>query len=102
MPDSSGPGLYSARLARLGLSLQTALGGLVRKTCYEQPWMLDFVDRPWAVDVSYTEARLAWSCTPGMGILDRLPQMLERFRGDRRAWELRNRCRNEGRYAYSP
>jgi nucleoside-diphosphate-sugar epimerase len=98
----AGPILIPPRLARLGLSLHTALGRLVRKTPHEQPWMLDFVDRPWAADVSYTESRLAWSCTPGMGILDRLPQILERFRGDRRAWELRNRCRNEGRYDYAP
>ncbi len=96
------PILIPPRLARLGLSLRTALGRLVRRTSYEQPWMLDFVDRPWATNASDTESRLAWSCTPGMGILDRLPQILERFRADRRTWELRNRCRNEGRYDYSP
>jgi len=89
-------------LARLGISMRTALDRLVQKTSYEQPWMLDFVDRPWVADVSDTQSRLDWSCTPGMGILDRLPQILERFRADRRAWELRNRCRNEGRYDYSP
>jgi nucleoside-diphosphate-sugar epimerase len=89
-------------LARLGISMRTALGRLVQKTSTEQPWMLDFVDRPWVADASDTESRLAWSCTPGMGILDRLPQILERFRANRRAWELRNRCRNEGRYDYSP
>jgi nucleoside-diphosphate-sugar epimerase len=96
------PILIPPRLARLGLSLRTALGRLGGKTYYEQPWMLDFVDRPWATDASFTESRLAWSCTPGMGILDRLPQILERFRADRREWELRNRRRNEGRYDYSP
>jgi len=96
------PILVPRGLARLGLSLQAALGWLVRRPPYEQPWMLDFVDRPWAVDVSYTESRLAWSCTPGMGVLDRLPRILERFKGDRRAWELRNRCRNERHYDYAP
>ena len=89
-------------LARLGLSLRTTLGWLGRRSPFEQPWMLEFVDRPWAPDVSYTESRLAWSCTPGMGILDCLPQILERFKENRRVWELRNRCRNEGRYDYSP
>jgi hypothetical protein len=96
------PILMPPRLARLGLSLRTALDRLVQRDSYEQPWMLDFVDRPWATDVSYTESHLAWSCTPGMGILDRLPQILQRFRADRRTWELRNSCRNEGRYDYSP
>jgi nucleoside-diphosphate-sugar epimerase len=89
-------------LARLGLSMRIALGRLIQKTSYEQPWMLDFVDRPWVADVSETQSRLAWSCTPGMGILDRLPQILERFRTDRRAFEFRNRCRNQGRYNYFP
>jgi hypothetical protein len=93
--------LVPPHLARFGLSIRSAFGRLTGKTYYEQPWMLDFVDRPWATDASYTESRLAWSCTPGMGVLDRLPQILERFRADPRAWELRNRCRNEGRYDYS-
>jgi nucleoside-diphosphate-sugar epimerase len=96
------PIFISPRLARLGISMRTAFGRLVQETSYEQPWMLDFVDRPWVTDVSNTDSRLAWSCTPGMGILDRLPQILERFRADRRAWDLHNRCRNEGRYDYSP
>ena len=96
------PILIPPRLARLGLRLRAPLGRLAQESYYEQPWMLDFVDRPWATDAGYTEKRLAWSCTPGMGILDRLPQILERFRADRRAWELRNRRRNEGRYDYLP
>jgi nucleoside-diphosphate-sugar epimerase len=96
------PILISPRLARLGLSLRTALGRLTRKTYFEEPGMVDFVDRPWVTDASYTESRLAWSCTPGMGVLDRLPRILKRFRVDPRTWELRNRCRNEGRYDYSP
>jgi nucleoside-diphosphate-sugar epimerase len=96
------PILIPPLLARLGLRLRAPLARLAQESYYEQPWMLDFVDRPWATDAGYTEKRLAWGCTPGMGILDRLPQILERFRADRRAWELRNRRRNEGCYGYSP
>jgi nucleoside-diphosphate-sugar epimerase len=96
------PILVPPNLARFGLSIRSAFGSLTGRACHEQPWMLDFVDRPWATDASYTESRLAWSCTPGMGVLDLLPKILEHFRVDPRAWELRNRCRNERRYDYCP
>jgi nucleoside-diphosphate-sugar epimerase len=89
-------------LARLGVILKLALGSLTGDMPYERPWMLEFVDRPWASDTRYTQQRLGWRCSPGMGILDRLPVILRRFTGDRRRWEARNRRRNQRRYVYSP
>jgi hypothetical protein len=62
--------------------------------------MLKYVDRPWVVDTTYTRNRLGWRCTEGMGILDRLPIMLDHFTQQRRTWEHRNRVRNKGEYAY--
>jgi len=96
------PILMPPDLARLGLFLRLALGSLTGDVPYERPWMLEFVDRPWVADTSYTQQRLGWSCSPGMGILDRLPMMLQRFTRNRRAWEERNRLRNQRRYVYSP
>ena len=95
-PKSIPPGM-----ARLGLPARRAIGSLIGRTPFERPWMLEYVDRPWVVDTTYTRDKLGWDCTQGMGVLDRLPTMLEHFKTDRRAWEHRNRIRNEGRYAYS-
>lgn len=86
--------------ARIGLLLRRALGYFTGDVPFEHPWMLDYVDRPWVVDTTYTRKKLGWSCTEGMGVVDRLPLILERFRQDRRTWEDRNRRRDSGRYVY--
>jgi nucleoside-diphosphate-sugar epimerase len=86
--------------ARLGLHARRAIGAIFGRVPFEQPWMLKYVDRPWVVDTTYTRDRLGWSCTEGMGILDRLPIMLEQFMQERRTWEHRNRVRYQGQYAY--
>lgn len=89
-------------LAKLGLSLMKVLGPFIGYTPFEQPWMLAFVDRPWVMDANYTQKKLGWSCSPGMGLLDRLPTILKRYTTNGRIWEERNKRRNEGRYVYLP
>ncbi|MGO9114625.1 MAG: NAD-dependent epimerase/dehydratase family protein [Thermoguttaceae bacterium] len=86
--------------ARLGLHARRTIGPILGRAPFERPWMLNYVDRPWVVDTTYTRNRLGWSCTEGMGILDRLPTMLDLFMQHRRIWERRNRVRNQGEYAY--
>ncbi len=86
--------------ARLGLPARRAIGAILGRAPFERPWMLKYVDRPWVADTTYTRNRLGWSCTEGLGILDRLPIMLEHFTRERRIWEDRNRVRNQGQYAY--
>jgi nucleoside-diphosphate-sugar epimerase len=86
--------------ARIGLHARRAAGAILGRPPFERQWMLDYVDRPWVVDATYTGRRLGWSCTAGMGILDRLPIMLDHFTQQRPAWEERNRARNQGEYAY--
>jgi nucleoside-diphosphate-sugar epimerase len=99
--SSSKPIHISPSFAKIGLYLKCALGFVSGKMPDERPWMLTYVDRPWVTDTTYTQKRLGWSCTPGKGILDRIPVILDCFRRDRRAWEERNRLRNEAQYAYS-
>ncbi len=86
--------------AGLGLRARRAIGAIFGRVPFERPWMLKYVDRPWVVDTTCTRNRLGWSCTEGMGILDRLPTMLDHFLQQRRTWEHRNRVRNQGQYAY--
>ncbi len=89
-------------LAGMALRLKVAWGFLTRNMPCERPWMLQYVDRPWVADTSRTRATLSWDCTPGLGILDRLPLILSRVHQDRRTWEKHNRARNALRYAYRP
>lgn len=96
-----GPIFVSPKLAKIGLHAGRVIGRLAGRVPFERPWMLDYVDRPWVVDAAHTRRRLDWSCTAGLGILDRLPVILEHFLGDRPLWVHRNRVRTEGRYAYS-
>lgn len=95
------PIFISPSFAKFGLFLRVVLGVIANDAPYERPWMLEFVDRPWVTDVSHTQNRLGWSCSPGMGILERLPIILHRFKERRSTWIERNKRRNIGRYAYS-
>jgi hypothetical protein len=94
------PIFISPRLAKAGLLARHAWGRLVRDPPFERTWMLQYADRPWVVDATYTQRKLKWSCGRGMGVLDRMPAMLEHFLRDRPAWDRRNRARNRGEYGY--
>jgi len=92
----------SPTTARLGLLLRWGLGLFTGCEPYEQPWMLRYIDRPWVTDTRHTRRMLQWDCTPGLGLLDCLPAMAERFRLDRHRWERLNRMREQRRYQFHP
>ena len=87
--------------ARLGLYAKLFLGRLTGNLPYEKPWMLRYIDHPWVVDTEYTRRSLSWNCSPGLGICECLPRMLERFMKHPILWEERNTRRNERRYVYA-
>lgn len=87
-------------IAKLGVWFRCALGALSGSMPYERPWMLDYVDRPWIADTSKTKSTLDWDCTPELGILRKIPDILSNLRANPKGWEERNISRNEGRYLY--
>jgi nucleoside-diphosphate-sugar epimerase len=89
-------------LVEPALRVKVAWGWVMRNMPCERPWMLNYADRPWVVDTSRARATLDWDCTPRLGVLERLPVILDRFHRDRRAWERRNRARNALKYCYLP
>jgi len=89
-------------LARAGLWMKLAAGRLTGDMPFERPWMLAYVDRPWVTDTTYTREKLGWHGRDAYSLANRLPRILDHFDHDRRAWESRNRRRNEGRYSYLP
>jgi nucleoside-diphosphate-sugar epimerase len=87
-------------IAKLGVWFQCAFGKFSGSMPYERPWMLDYVDRPWTADTSKTRRTLDWDCTPELGILRKIPDILSNLRKNPEGWEERNISRNERRYLY--
>jgi nucleoside-diphosphate-sugar epimerase len=87
-------------LARGILFFKNSCRLVVNRKRYERRWMLDYVDRPLAVDTARTSQRLRWQPDPEAGILNRLAPMIERLKRHRQMWARRNLRRNEGCYRY--
>lgn len=75
---------------------------LRKRETYERSWMLAYVDRPLAIDASYTRARLQWTPDPDLTILNRLPVLMNHVRQTPTLWHRRNHLRNQARYEYLP
>ena len=89
-------------LAKPVLHAKYVLNALIRKETYERAWMIDYVDRPFRVDTTYTREKLGWNPTPGLHILERLPVLMKNFTSHYRQWDMRNIRRNEQKYEYNP
>jgi nucleoside-diphosphate-sugar epimerase len=89
------------KIAKFGVWFRCALGEFSGNMPYERPWMLDYVDKPWTTDTNKTRQILDWDCTPELGILRKIPDLLCNLRTDPKGWEERNISRNERRFFYS-
>lgn len=99
---SMGPVHVPARLTWLALQARQTLNRLQGQKTYEQPWMIRYVDRPIRVDTTRTRKILDWEPASTLGILERIPIIVNRFRRFGLAWYLRNIRRNEQEYVYEP
>ena len=89
------------KIAKFGVRIRRAVGELSGNVPYERPWMMDYVDRPWTIDTSETRKILDWDCTPELGILVKIEDIMENLQLDPKGWKKRNIARNERRYSYS-
>jgi nucleoside-diphosphate-sugar epimerase len=89
------------KIAKLGARIRCVLGEFSGHIPYERPWMLDYVDKPWTTDTSKTRRILDWDCTPELGILRKIPDILRNLKRDPEGWERRNIARNERCFYYS-
>ena len=94
---SSRPLYVPRRVARAGLVLAATVGRRVGIRIFEQPWMAEYIDRPWLIDCRYSEHKLQRPPGSGIELLERLPAMVGHRMRDPLQWELRNRCRYQGR-----
>lgn len=57
---------------------------------FERPWMARYIDRQLPVDASRTRQRLGWSPRERLGLLRRLPFLVENLKNDPSEWHRRN------------
>lgn len=94
------PIFIPTHLVRLFLTGKHAWNRLNRRQSYERAWMLDYVDRPLAIDATHTREKLQWSPDPRYAIVNRLPVLMRHFQKERTLWEMRNIRRNEANYEF--
>jgi nucleoside-diphosphate-sugar epimerase len=100
-PLSLKPIHINKKFAKTGLRFRRAMGAVTGNLPYERPWMLDYADMSWSVDNAITRRILNWDCTPGLGILQKIPEIMSNLRKDPKGWESKNISRNERRFNYS-
>jgi len=73
-------------VTRLWLHLRDLGGRTVGRRPFERPWMGRYLDRRLAVNVARTRERLGWSIRPRLGLLRRIPFLMENLRSRPIRW----------------
>ncbi len=94
---SSRPLYVPRRFAQAGLVLAATASRGLGFQIFEQPWMAQYIDRPWRTDCRVSEQKLRRPLSTGFGLLERLPTMVGNRMRDPAQWKLRNRRRHQGR-----
>ncbi|MBL8722176.1 MAG: NAD(P)-dependent oxidoreductase [Myxococcales bacterium] len=80
-----------APLAWVGMWGRDLAGRVVGQRPFERAWMADYIDTQLRVDAHKTRERLRWAPRPRLGVLRRLPFMVENMRANQVEWTMRNR-----------
>lgn len=83
-------------LASVGIWARYQLGRARGRPPFERPWMGPMIDRRLEVDARASQARLRWSPRDRLGIVRRLPFLLENRRTQPCLWAMHNRARLHG------
>jgi nucleoside-diphosphate-sugar epimerase len=94
------PVYLAPSLVKKGLYLRLFSEMFTNNLLVEQPWMLEFIDRPWIVDNRYTQQKLNWECSARNHILNRLPVILKLYEAKNKQWIDRKRNRILRKYEY--
>jgi nucleoside-diphosphate-sugar epimerase len=78
-------------LCKPGLWVRNLAGRVVGEQPFERPWMARLVDKRLDVDAGRTRRLLDWESHPRLGVLNRIPFMLENARSNAVEWYARNR-----------
>ncbi len=83
-------------LAACGIVGRDLLGRALSRRPFERPWMIGMIDRQLRVDATRSQARLAWAPRESLGILRRMPFLLENRRSRHWLWTVHNEARLPG------
>lgn len=79
-------------LARVGIVGRDWMGRITGNRPFERPWMGKYIDLALTVDASRTRQRLGWAPRPRLGILRRIPFLVEHCRTEPLEWARLNRA----------
>jgi nucleoside-diphosphate-sugar epimerase len=79
-------------LCRGGIRVLDALGRVTGQRPFERPWMADYIDREMRVDSSVTRRLLGWAPRARLGLLRRVPFLVENLKTDPHEWIARNQA----------
>jgi nucleoside-diphosphate-sugar epimerase len=83
---------YTPRfMVRPGIHLLNLVGRFMRERPFEKPWMASYVDKQMTIDASRTRERLGWHPRERLGLLRRMPFLLENRKADPVEWTRVNR-----------
>lgn len=88
--DARPPRFLPRSLCAAGMWGRDRVGRLLGERPFERPWMARYIDEQLTVDASRTRGRLGWQPRPRLGILHRIPFMVENFKSDPVEWQRRN------------
>ncbi|MDY6974463.1 MAG: hypothetical protein SV775_19450, partial [Thermodesulfobacteriota bacterium] len=77
-------------LTAIGLMARSLVGRVIGRPPFEQPWMMEYVDKQLNIDASVTYATLGWKPTPRYHILRRLLFLTEKMTNHPTNWAFRN------------
>ena len=86
------PLLLPRPLCGVCIRIRDVLGTIAGETPFERPWMARYVDRQLVVSSLRTRQLLTWSPRPRLGILRRMPFLIENMKADPVEWHRRNRA----------
>jgi nucleoside-diphosphate-sugar epimerase len=79
-------------LCRAGLYGLDALGRVLGQRPFERPWMGHYIDQEMRVDSSMTRRLLNWNPRGRLGLLRRVPFIVENLKTDPHEWIARNQA----------
>ncbi len=90
--EPSRPRYLPKSVCALGIRVRDLIGRLGTERPFEKPWMAKYIDLAMTVDASATRKRLEWAPRERLGILRRMPFLIENLKTDPLEWHRRNRA----------
>jgi nucleoside-diphosphate-sugar epimerase len=79
-------------MCRAGLWGLDVLGRVLGQRPFERPWMASYIDQEMRVDSAMTRRLLNWNPRPRLGLLRRVPFLIEHLKTDPHEWIARNQA----------